>query len=480
MTDRIPLHPGRVQMTPVSGQENTYDLVRADSPVVAGTPLTKANLLSDQTETALWGNAADRTVDEALKKMGLNAQLKAKSVVDAVSGVDWTATTLPTTAKWSSVTYGNGKFVAVATGSTSAAYSTDGVKWTKATLPENDSWSSVTYGNGKFVAIALNAAAYSTNGITWTAAAMPAYRFWNSVTYGNGKFVAVSKGAVAAYSSNGITWTTTSLPASWTWSAVTYGSGKFVAVTNDSNVAAYSTDGITWTKASTPSASVWASVTYGNGVFVAVGNRADAAYSANGSTWSAATLPTGAYWSSVAYGNGRFVAVAESYTVAYSTDGISWAASSLPARSEWSSVAYGNGKFVAVTKGPLVGSGSTIAAYSEDTLATVYDSADILGNIVGGQLCVETGTYIGTGTYSFADASSIACSFAPDLVLIKLDTTFFMLIRGEGGIGSSSSQGSVFRGNAVSWWSTSNAEVQFNTSGKTYSFIALGRKRDRT
>lgn len=40
--DRVPTHPGRVKMTPVPGQANTYDMVRADSPTVVGTPIDKA------------------------------------------------------------------------------------------------------------------------------------------------------------------------------------------------------------------------------------------------------------------------------------------------------------------------------------------------------------------------------------------------------------------------------------------------------
>lgn len=40
--DRIPTHPGRVKLVPVKGEENTYDMVRADSPIEAGTPLNKA------------------------------------------------------------------------------------------------------------------------------------------------------------------------------------------------------------------------------------------------------------------------------------------------------------------------------------------------------------------------------------------------------------------------------------------------------
>ena len=42
--DRVPTYPGRVVLTPVSGQDNTYDLVRADSPITEGTPLNKALL----------------------------------------------------------------------------------------------------------------------------------------------------------------------------------------------------------------------------------------------------------------------------------------------------------------------------------------------------------------------------------------------------------------------------------------------------
>lgn len=44
--DRVPTHPGRVVLTPVSGQANTFDMVRADEPRVAGTPLDKATFNS--------------------------------------------------------------------------------------------------------------------------------------------------------------------------------------------------------------------------------------------------------------------------------------------------------------------------------------------------------------------------------------------------------------------------------------------------
>lgn len=69
MKDRVPRFPGRVKLTPVSGQENTFDMVRADQPTQEGTPLSKANLLSDATASAL-GLTGDPTVDDALAKVG--------------------------------------------------------------------------------------------------------------------------------------------------------------------------------------------------------------------------------------------------------------------------------------------------------------------------------------------------------------------------------------------------------------------------
>ena len=65
MKDRVPLYPGRVKLTPVSGQENTYDMVRADEPTQEGDPLSKATFLKDDT-AALFGLDATAVPDDAL------------------------------------------------------------------------------------------------------------------------------------------------------------------------------------------------------------------------------------------------------------------------------------------------------------------------------------------------------------------------------------------------------------------------------
>lgn len=142
------------------------------------------------------------------------------------------------------------QFVAVASASTTAMHSRDGITWTSTTnLPSASNWSSVTYGNGKYVTISTgtsNNAAYSTDGITWTASTLPVARNWSGVAYGNGRFVAVSStnDNAGAYSFDGITWVQMTMPQTG-WVDISYGAGKFIALSSYS-VHAYSNNGIDW------------------------------------------------------------------------------------------------------------------------------------------------------------------------------------------------------------------------------------------
>ena len=108
-------------------------------------------------------------------------------VTTPVTAYAATARTLPTSASWQAVAYGNNTFVAVSNG-TAAATSPDGITWTTRTLPSSNDWRSVTFGNGVFVAVAYisTAALTSPDGITWTARTLPSADRWTSVTYGNG------------------------------------------------------------------------------------------------------------------------------------------------------------------------------------------------------------------------------------------------------------------------------------------------------
>lgn len=286
----------------------------------------------------------------------------------------WKENTLPANTDWKSVTYGDGKYVAVTFYSDKGAYSTDGVTWTEMSMPAVDSWI-VTYGNGKYVALASGntKGAYSTNGINWTEMNMPSSRSWNGLTYGNGKFVAVAASSdKGAYSTDGVTWTEMSMPTSRDWASVTYGDGKFVAVVVDSLYGAYSADGISWTEMSMPASRIWRRVTYGNGKFVAVGSGSDkGAYSTDGISWTEMSMPTSRSWIGLTYGDDKFVAVAyNSDKGAYSIDGITWTETTLPASIRWNDVTYGDGKFVAVAQSSANGAyWKAAAAYVTYTIS---------------------------------------------------------------------------------------------------------------
>lgn len=68
MQDRVSLYPGRVTLTPVAGQENTYDMKRADQPTQDGDPLSKNTFLKDTT-AALFGFGNTALPDDVLKKI---------------------------------------------------------------------------------------------------------------------------------------------------------------------------------------------------------------------------------------------------------------------------------------------------------------------------------------------------------------------------------------------------------------------------
>jgi hypothetical protein len=274
-------------------------------------------------------------------------------------GSEWTARSAAEEGLWSSITYGNGLFVAMAFNSNRVMTSPDGITWTARSTAAANSWRDVTYGNGLFVAVAdgsTNSVITSPDGITWTAHSATEANSWRSITYGNGLFVAVAQSGTnrVMTSPDGITWTAHSATEANSWRSITYGNGLFVAVAQSgTNRVMTSPDGIAWTARSTAAANSWQDVTYGNGLFVAVTydgtNRVMT--SPDGIAWTARSAAAVNSWREVTYGNGQFVALAGSGTnrVMISPDGITWTAP-LTEEGGWTAVTYGNGLFVAVAE----------------------------------------------------------------------------------------------------------------------------------
>lgn len=307
------------------------------------------------------------------------------------AGVEWVTRTSAADSGWTSVTWGNGTFVAVSGSPAGTANrvmtSPDGLTWTARSAAVGNSWSSVTWGNGTFVAVSTdgsgNRVMTSPDGITWTSQTSAANNAWTSVAWGGPtgqeRFVAVSTSGVGnrvMTSPDGINWTSRNSASDRRWRSVAWGgpAGQetFVAVADTGQVMT-SPDGLTWTSRSSAASIGWSSVTWGNGTFVAVaesgaGNRVMT--SPDGITWTSRASAVDNQWNSVAWSGELFAAVSSTGTgnrVMTSPDGIAWTAQSSPADNAWNSIAWGNGTFVAVS---LTGTGNRVMTSSAQQTCT--------------------------------------------------------------------------------------------------------------
>ncbi|WP_221176014.1 tandem-95 repeat protein [Brevibacillus fluminis] len=107
---------------------------------------------------------------------------------------------------FTAVVYANGKFVTVS--SSGCIYtSTDGQSWSKA-YSGSSTINSVTFGNGKFVAVGDGKAYTSMDGNAWSSTTTNSSMLY-SVDYGNNKFAAVGAGGTLITSADGVSWAPT-------------------------------------------------------------------------------------------------------------------------------------------------------------------------------------------------------------------------------------------------------------------------------
>ena len=125
------------------------------------------------------------------------------AVMTSPDGANWTAVanaaSLPSDTNWRGVTYNRGLFVTVASAGSGQRLMTspDGSNWTARTSADDtNEWYDVTYGDGRFVAVArggTNRVMTSPDGITWSAqAGAPDTSAWQGIVYVGGQFVAVA------------------------------------------------------------------------------------------------------------------------------------------------------------------------------------------------------------------------------------------------------------------------------------------------
>jgi hypothetical protein len=196
------------------------------------------------------------------------------------NGASWQATTMPgiiaSSRLWGSITFGQGKFVAISAGTAAArtnrgGYSTDGINWNASTMPFTEWYIQTRYANNRFIATSYtvnpngNGISYSSDGINWAASNRPSttdFPLPRAIAFNSAinRWIVTASVMKAAYSDdNGVTFnlipggSMTNLFNASTDSLAS-GQGKFVIMMS-SNDAGYtatnqiliSQDGLSWT-----------------------------------------------------------------------------------------------------------------------------------------------------------------------------------------------------------------------------------------
>lgn len=417
-----------------------------------------------------------------------------KFVLYSENGISWKISRLPQITNVQALSYGDNTFIILGVDNfgSSLKYSLiskNGVDWTVGSMP-NYNWSSIAYGNGKFVAVSGRESysgqeiAYSTDGLSWTMITGYSLDYYaqKQIVYNNfaKKFMVFSSSSYVDVSEDGVVWSKQEVVSPYTnnsgwpgyyasWSQFNimlqktksiknqidsisnslekdnYNdnieflslkknltalsnnvdiSNSQILVKNKDNILMtignqsgstteflYSIDGISWTKSYVPANTTWRSLSYLNGKIILFAYSL-AFYSTDAVTWTQISLPYSAEWSSSAYGNNKYIAMPSKTSLSSyylkSTDGISWTSSSITSGT-WGAVAYGNGKFIAVE---TQSGGGKRYAYSTDgesfTIDTTSLPAGNWGNIVYKNnlfILTPTGSNAG-GAYALVGAYS--------------------------------------------------------------------------
>lgn len=135
IVDRVPTHPGRIKLTPVEGQTDVFDMVRADDPTVEGTPLDKAtfnSIIQSRLTGRYYAPTVTRTVESSASS-GANILPKSWSSVTSTGAV-------------------SGSYIVTASGSSSTgtpekAFDGDnGTSWRHNDAVTGDTWLAVDFG----------------------------------------------------------------------------------------------------------------------------------------------------------------------------------------------------------------------------------------------------------------------------------------------------------------------------------------------
>jgi hypothetical protein len=253
-------------------------------------------------------------------------------IINSTDGITWTSTNFGAHNSFYALARGNNRFVAVGhefSDPCPAFVSFDGTNWVGYDMGIGGGiFNGITFGNGKFVAVAGSGIILtSPTGSNWTWQTSGTSQTLQGIGFGNGLFVAAGDRVILT-SPDAINWSVQSHPEfGGSGYALIYTNG-FFWLTCDYGIIRRSSDGFSWTNVVNLGSYDLRAITFGNGTYVAVGGGAPVycmlLTSTNGIEWRQRIVwlqQFGTmYPNGIVFANNKFTVVCENGIIVESAD----------------------------------------------------------------------------------------------------------------------------------------------------------------
>ncbi len=292
--------------------------------------------------------------------------------VHASNDLEWAwANPYPVGNELTSITYGNGMFVA--TGDDGVILtSANGETWDIQDSGTSNYLDGATWLDNKFWCVGSGVVLNSTDGINWINPNTGAAVSGSSIGYNGSCYVITSSSSVRYSDDDGANWNLINLGTIFGWSYrmlwdITWDGSQFVVV-GDQGTVVTSPDGIAWTEQTSPVSEHLRAISYNGTTFAAIGNGGAIITSTDGASWTQQTSGTSSQLLDITWDGSQFVAVGnpstagEKICVLTSPDGTTWTKHNDDFRASFAGVAWNGSDTLAA-----VGFNGAIAVSSDGT-----------------------------------------------------------------------------------------------------------------
>ncbi len=324
----------------------------------------------------------------------LSLNFVAITPVQASNDLEWAwANPYPIGSGLTSITYGNGMFVAAGDDGTIVT-SADGETWDIQNSGTSNYLAGTAWLGGKFWCVGNSVILNSADGVNWSNPNTGSSFTGRNIGYNGSRYVITSSSSVRYSDDDGATWNLINLGAIFGWSDPAYRmmydivwDGSQFVVIGDYGTVVTSPNGIDWTEQTSPTDAHLKAIVYDGSIFVAVGKDGAIITSPNGTAWTQRTSGTGSQLLDIIWDGSQFVAVGnpstagESICVLTSPDGVTWTKHDDDFRASFAGVAWnGSDTLAAVGFNGTIAVSSDGADWDKISHGTVQTLSDVVWN----------------------------------------------------------------------------------------------------